>query len=150
LSADRQDFLMTDKSPGKVGDIMNRQCDSCFKEKVHYHIIVKRGVVKAVLYFEFAGNGCLDRELEKDEWFVEYIDDSILSRTVNKLVSKLKAVKRQPDKHAPDTWLIPRVYKGETRSRDKSHRVIQEREKYMAWTSFGRDYRRIRGGKRAG
>ena len=106
---------------------MNGQCESCFKEKVHYHIIVKRGVVKAVLCFEFAGNGCLERELEKDGWFVEYIDDSILSRIGNKLVSKLKAVKRQTDKHEPDTWLIPRVYKGKTRSRNKSHRVIQER-----------------------
>ena len=107
---------------------MNGQCESCFKEKVHYHIIVKRGVVKAVLYFEFAGNGCLERELEKDEWFVQYLDDSILLR----IVSKLKAVKRQPDKHEPDTWLIPRVYKGKTRSRNKSHRVIQERKRYMA------------------
>ena len=111
---------------------MNRQCDSCFKEKAHYHIIVKRGTVKAVLYFEFAGNGCLDRELEKDEWFVQYLDDSILSRIVSKLVSKLKAVKRQPDKHEPDTWLIPRIYKGKTRSRNKNHRVIQERKRYMA------------------
>jgi hypothetical protein len=48
------------------------------------------------------------------------------------LYRKLKAVKKQPAKHEPDTWLIPRVYKGKTRSRNKSHRVIQERKRYMA------------------
>jgi hypothetical protein len=39
----------------------------------HYHITVVNGVVTQVDYI--SANGYWDRELEQDEWFVEYKTD---------------------------------------------------------------------------
>jgi hypothetical protein len=44
-------------------------CDICLKEEGHYHIMIENGVVTSVWYV--SANGYWDRELEKDEWFVE-------------------------------------------------------------------------------
>jgi hypothetical protein len=45
-------------------------CQSCLKEKAHYHIFVENGVVMAVHYF--SADGYWDRTLDEDEYFVEY------------------------------------------------------------------------------
>ena len=43
------------------------------KEGAHYHIKIERGVVTQVDYI--SANGNWDRELEKDEYVVDYNDD---------------------------------------------------------------------------
>ena len=41
--------------------------------EAHYHIIVEQGKVTGVWYM--SGNGYWDRDLEPDEWFVEYREE---------------------------------------------------------------------------
>jgi hypothetical protein len=57
------------------------QCDECSSGdqiiKAHYHIIIERGVVTSVWYV--SADGYWDRELEKDEYFVEYKTDEYLA-----------------------------------------------------------------------
>jgi hypothetical protein len=65
-------------------------CDKCFKEEAHYHIIMEDGKVATVWYI--SSSGYWDRELEKDEWFVE--DEK----------------KPSSDKG----WIKPKVYKGKS------------------------------------
>ena len=52
------------------------QCDKCRSaepdSRPHYHIIVVKAQVVDVWYV--SGDGYWDRELEKDEYFVEYRD----------------------------------------------------------------------------
>jgi hypothetical protein len=76
----------------------------------HYHISVKNGVVTDVWYV--SADGYWDRDLEKDEWFVEYRDDSIKTR----LIKALPAVKIpkpwNTGKPANDDWIKPTLYKG--------------------------------------
>jgi hypothetical protein len=82
------------------------QCEKCSytgpEGEDHYHIEVENGIVTKVWFV--SGNGCWDRELEKDEYFVEY------KKVELKHVKKLKPVKK-PKQLNPD-WLIPKVYKG--------------------------------------
>ena len=53
------------------------QCKKCSQSgpegQEHYHIIVEKGVVTGV--WLISGSGYWDRELEKDEYFVEYKED---------------------------------------------------------------------------
>ena len=49
------------------------QCKKCFyipDGESHYHITVEKGKVTSVWFV--SGSGYWDRELEKDEYFVEY------------------------------------------------------------------------------
>jgi hypothetical protein len=86
-----------------------QSCDTCFKEEAHYHIVVEHGKVTEVWYM--SADGYWDRDLEKDEYFVEYKEVS------RKLWFgwkwKLPAIKiptfGQP---ASEDWLEPKVYKG--------------------------------------
>ena len=88
---------------------MNINCDACFKEEGHYHITVEHGIVRTVDYI--SANGYWDRELEKDEWFVEYKDGCKVARLVN----KLEAVKLPTPWHsgtpANEEWIKPKIYK---------------------------------------
>lgn len=53
------------------------QCELCAfgdpVSKTHYHVIVENGVVTHLWYL--SANGYWDRELEKDEYLVEYKND---------------------------------------------------------------------------
>jgi hypothetical protein len=53
------------------------QCEKCSltgsEGEAHYHIVVENGVITTVQYF--SSDGYWDRELEPDEWFVEYKKD---------------------------------------------------------------------------
>ena len=52
------------------------QCEKCSytgSEYDHYHIVVEKGKVTAVWFV--SGNGCWDRDLEHDEYFVEYREE---------------------------------------------------------------------------
>jgi hypothetical protein len=55
-------------------EVIHTQCLQCdFRDPVgeaHYHIIVENGVVTDVWYM--SADGYWDRDLEKDEYFVEY------------------------------------------------------------------------------
>jgi hypothetical protein len=55
---------------GRKGGVRMMQCDTCFREQAHYHIIVEQGKVTQVWYV--SSSGYWDRELEQDEYFVEY------------------------------------------------------------------------------
>ena len=78
----------------------------------HYHIIVENGVVTGVTYV--SDDGTSDRELEKDEWFVEYSDDSVKTRVI-KTVQAVKIPKPwNTDKPANDEWIKPQLYTGYT------------------------------------
>jgi hypothetical protein len=72
------------------------QCNKCSRGdpvgEAHYHIIVENGKVTAVWYL--SANGYWDRDLEKDEYFVEYRKDPRFGRSVK------------------EDWLEPRLYKG--------------------------------------
>jgi hypothetical protein len=75
----------------------------------HYHIVVEKGKVTQVDFV--SGNGCWDRELEKDEYFVEYIKDSRLS-WLGKLW-KLPAITIPTFGHSgQEEWKGPKLYKG--------------------------------------
>ena len=76
----------------------------------HYHIIVKNGVVTDMWYV--SADGYWDRELEKDEWFVEYSDDSIKTRVI-KTIQAVKIPKPwNTGKPATDEWIKPTLYTG--------------------------------------
>jgi hypothetical protein len=78
----------------------------------HYHIIVKNGVVTEVWYV--SDDGAWDRELKKDEWFVEYSDDSIKTRVI-KTIQAVKIPKPwNTGKPANDEWIKPKLYTGYT------------------------------------
>jgi hypothetical protein len=89
---------------------VNIHCDACFKEAGHYHITVAHGVVKTVDYI--SANGYWDRELEKDEWFVEYTDDCKVARLVNKLKAVTIPMPWHSGTPANEEWIRPKVYKG--------------------------------------
>jgi hypothetical protein len=54
-------------------EVSTMTCESCLKEKAHYHIVVENGVVVVVHYFSADGEG--GRTLEECEYFVEYKHD---------------------------------------------------------------------------
>ena len=82
------------------------------KSWAHYHIIVKNGVVTDVWYI--SADDYWDRDLEKDEWFVEYSDDSIKTRVI-KTIQAVKISKPwNTGKPANDDWIKPKLYKGYT------------------------------------
>jgi hypothetical protein len=90
------------------------QCEKCSytgpEGEDHYHINVEHGVVTEVWFV--SGNGCWDRDLEKDEWFVEYSDDSIKTRVI-KTIQAVKIPKPwNTGKPANDEWIKPTLYKG--------------------------------------
>ena len=85
--------------------------------EAHYHITVEHGVVTQVDYI--SASGYWDRELEKDEWFVEYTDDPTKSGPVRKVKVRrgkntLTGNTPKPGKSAPADWLQPKVYKGKS------------------------------------
>jgi hypothetical protein len=85
--------------------------------EAHYHITVEHSVVTQVDYI--SASGYWDRELEPDEWFVEYKDDPKKSGPVRnvKIRSGKKASagkKRKAGTSAPADWLQPKVYKGKS------------------------------------
>ena len=90
------------------------QCETCSytgppEGKHHYHITVKNGQVTQVDFV--SDNGYWDRELEKDEYFVEYIKDSRLS-WLGKLW-KLSAITIPTFGHSgQEEWLGPKIYTG--------------------------------------
>jgi hypothetical protein len=85
------------------------QCEKCSyigqEGKSHYHIVIENGVITTVWFI--SGDGYWDRELEKDEWFVENEDAVELPH-----VKKPKPVKRP--KRLNQDWLKPKVYKGKS------------------------------------
>jgi hypothetical protein len=92
-------------------------CDTCFKEEAHYHIVVEQGKVTEVWYV--SADGYWDRDLRKDEYFVEYRGNTKESGFVRKVkarsVKKLPAVKTpRPGNPDSDDWLQPKVYKGKS------------------------------------
>jgi hypothetical protein len=86
------------------------QCEKCSyigpEGKTHYHIVIENGVITTVWFI--SGDGYWDRELEKDEWFVENKDDAVKLHHVK----KPKPVKKP--KRLNQDWLIPKVYKGKS------------------------------------
>ena len=93
------------------------QCDACFNQEGHYHIIVEHGKVTDVWYM--SADGYWDRDLEQDEYFVEYQDDPKTSGAVRKV--KVRSGKNTPARKkrkggtsAPADWLQPKVYKGKS------------------------------------
>jgi hypothetical protein len=73
---------------------------------------VKNGVVTKVWYV--SADGYWDRDLEKDEWFVEYSDNSIKTRVI-KILQAIKMPKPlNTGKSANDEWIKPTLYKGYT------------------------------------
>jgi hypothetical protein len=82
------------------------------KSWAHYHIIVKNGVVTDVTYV--SDDGTWDRELEKDEWFVEYSDNSIKTRVIKTLQAVKIPKPWNTDKPANDEWIKPQLYTGYT------------------------------------
>jgi hypothetical protein len=92
----------------------NVQCWKCSytgppEGKDHYHIVVEKGRVTQVDFVSI--NGCWDRELEKDEYFVEYIKDSRKS-WLGKLW-KLPAITIPTFGHSrSEEWEGPKLYKG--------------------------------------
>ena len=78
----------------------------------HYHIIVKHGVVTEVWYI--SADGYWDRDLEIDERFVEYSDDSIKTRVI-KTIQAVKIPKPwNTGKPANDERIKPQLYTGYT------------------------------------
>jgi hypothetical protein len=82
------------------------------KSWAHYHIIVKNGVITDVWYV--SDDGYWDRELEKDEWFVEYSDNSIKTRVIRTVQAAKIPKPWNTDKSANDEWIKPQLYKGYT------------------------------------
>jgi hypothetical protein len=92
-------------------------CDTCFNEEAHYHIVVENGKVTEVWYM--SADGYWDRDLEKNEYFVEYKGDPKTSGFVRKVQvrsgKKTPAGKKpKPGKSAHADWLKPKVYKGKS------------------------------------
>jgi hypothetical protein len=80
------------------------------KEDDHYHITVVHGVVTQVDFL--SGNGYWDRELEKDEWFVEYTDTCKVARFVNTLEAVSIPMPWHTGTPANEEWITPKVYTG--------------------------------------
>jgi hypothetical protein len=121
-------------SAGK--EVRNMQCQKCsYGDPVgeaHYHIVVEQGKVTEVWYL--SADGYWDRELEKDEWFVEYTDDPKQSGFLRKgKVRRGKKAKagRKPKagKSAPADWLEPKLYKGKSMA-------DEEAEKHPGWQVY--------------
>ena len=99
------------------------ECEKCAftgpEGEAHYHITVEHGVVTQVDYI--SSSGYWDRELEKDEWFVEYKDDPKPSGSVRKVKVRTGTKRKLPAVNKPaagnpdtDDWLEPKVYKGKS------------------------------------
>src|SRR4051794_12452628 len=93
-----------------------QSCATCFKEESHYHIVVAEGVITTVRFV--SANGYWDRELEKEEWFVENTDDPAKSGFAKKV--KIRPVEQLPAGKKPTfskavsaDWLQPKVYQNE-------------------------------------
>jgi hypothetical protein len=88
------------------------QCEKCpYGDPIgeaHYHIIVEQGKVIDVWYV--SDNGYWDRELEKDEFFVEYREapKKPWPFPMWQWPSFRKA------KPASEDWIKPKVYKGKS------------------------------------
>jgi hypothetical protein len=86
-------------------------CETCIKGEGHYHIIVEHGKVTEVWYV--SADGYWDRDLQQDEYFVEYTDDPKHVGSVRKI--KVRSGKNAPaGTTAPADWLEPKVYKGKS------------------------------------
>jgi hypothetical protein len=105
-------------------------CEKCSytgpEGEAHYHIIVEQGKVTEVWYM--SGDGYWDRDLEPDEWFVEYKDDPKKSGPVRKV--KVRSGKKTPagkkrkaGTSAPADWLEPKVYKGKSMHQEELERL---------------------------
>jgi hypothetical protein len=92
------------------GNVHCNKCDYTGPEgEHHYHIIVEKGKVTQVDFV--SGNGIWDREIEKDEYFVEYIKDSRLS-WLGKFW-KMPAITIPTFGHSDEEeWLGPKLYTG--------------------------------------
>jgi hypothetical protein len=89
------------------------QCQKCsFGDPVgeaHYHIIVENGVVTDVWYM--SADGYWDRDLEKDEYFVEY--RKVSRKPWLGWKWQLPAIRIPKFGHsAQEDWLEPKIYKG--------------------------------------
>jgi hypothetical protein len=82
-------------------------CHACFEEEAHYHITVEQGVVTQVDYI--SADGYWDRELEKDEYFVEYRKDPQPSGDRRKITPRKPP---PPGKPVPEYQIVPKLYKG--------------------------------------
>ena len=85
--------------------------------EAHYHITVEHGRVIQVDYV--SADGYWDRELEPDEWFVEYKNNPKQSGPVRKVNIRsgkkaLAGKKRNAGTSATADWLQPKVYKGKS------------------------------------
>jgi hypothetical protein len=75
----------------------------------HYHIVVEHGRVTEVWFV--SGSGYWDRELEKDEYFVEYPEESKKPRSRKQVKASRKP---KAGKSAPADWLEPKLYTGKS------------------------------------
>ena len=86
------------------------QCEKCsFGDPVgeaHYHIVVEKGKVIEVWYM--SANGYWDRDLEPDEFFVEYRDDAQQTRPGRKRTAGRTS---HAGRHVTADWLKPKRYK---------------------------------------
>lgn len=106
---------------------MDRQCDTCFNEEAHHHIIVENGKVTEVWYL--SADGYWDRDLEKDEYFVEYKGDPKTSGFVRKVQARSgkktpAGKKTKPGKSAPVDWLKPKLYKGKSMHEEEMEKTV--------------------------
>jgi hypothetical protein len=93
-------------------EVMHMACEKCsFGDPVgeaHYHIVVEKGKVIEVWYL--SANGYWDRDLEPDEFFVEY-------REAPKKFwpfPKWQWPSFRKSTPAAEDWLTPKVYKGKS------------------------------------
>ncbi len=89
----------------------------------HYHIIVKNGVVTDVTYV--SDDGTWDRELAKDEWFVEYTDDCIIARLANTIEAVTIPTLWKSGTPANEEWIKPKVYRGASKE-DKEQSAMEK------------------------
>jgi hypothetical protein len=59
-----------------------------------------------------SADGYWERELEKDEWFVEYTDDSIKTRIIKTFQAVKLSKPWNTGKPATDEWIKPKLYTG--------------------------------------
>ena len=89
-------------------------CEKCsFGDPVgeaHYHIIVEKGKVIEVWYL--SANGYWDRDLEPDEFFVEYREEPKKFWPFTKWTWKWPSFRTS--KPASEDWLKPKLYKGKS------------------------------------
>ena len=99
------------------------QCEKCSytgpEGEDHYHIVVEKGQVTEVWYV--SGDGYWDRELERDEYFVEYQKDSRKSWFGK--IWRLPAIRIPTFRHSgPEEWVGPKLYTGTS---DRENRLIR-------------------------